>query len=546
MRMTAMKRFALTLATTALTTISLSLPSLAMHHNAGGTSAHPTEMSSLGTVDFGAHCAAAVGDDDFDAAIALLHHMQYGAARAGFEQILANNPDCAMAHWGVAMTLFQPLWPSRPNAEALQRGFEEVQKAETLGLSSERDAALVTATKLFYQDPETADWWTRIDRWHQGMTAAYQAHPDDLETAVFYALSHLAAGQNQPDRLNYHAEAVDILRSVYERESTHPGAIHYTIHANDVDSRANESLDIVRSYGAIAPDVPHALHMPTHIFVRLGYWPEVIEWNRRSADAALHYPAADGLSHHYIHALDYLVHAYLQQGDHDSARAVIDEALAKDEAFQGTFISAFHLATMPARYALERRDWEEAQAIEPAADTSVRWEKFYWAEAISWFAQGMGAARMGDTRQAAVAIARMAALRDQAQEAGEEAFATYIEIDRLVLASWQAQARSQPTIATMLAQNAVDLEATIQKHPVSPGSIYPAQESLGDLLMALERPEEALAAYEASLVTWPSRHNSMLGATQAAFDAGLDDRAMIYHNMLIENSTNSISHHSVR
>ena len=487
--------------------------------------------TSLGTVDFEANCQSSI-DNNFNQAIALLHHMQYEQARKAFEQIVKSDPDCAMAHWGIAMTLFQPLWPSRPSVDDLKRGLDEIQTAQALGVNNERNADLVAATAAFYQDPETADWWSRIRRWHDKMETAYQAHPTDTETAVFYALSKLAIAPNQSDTLATNAEAAEILREIYERESTHPGAIHYTIHANDVDSRAGESLDIVRSYGEIAPDVPHALHMPTHIFVRLGYWPEVIEWNRKSAEAALNFPAADGLSHHYPHALDYLVYAYLQQGDDEGAQAVLNEVSEWNEPFQGTFISAFHLAAMPARYALERRAWEEAQAISPAEPNSIDWNKFHWAEAISWFAKGLGSVHMNDLNQAELAASRMARLRDLAKESGEEGFATYIEIDRLVLTSWMTYADGNPEKAIAQAREAIDLEATIQKHPVSPGSIYPAQESLGDLFLALERPKDALLAYEASLVTWPQRFNSMLGAFRAAEAAGLEKTATAHYNAL--------------
>ena len=500
-------------------------------------------ISSLGKVDFETSCQANV-QDDFNRAIAMLHHMQYEQSRAGFEDILAIDPNCAMAHWGIAMTLFQPLWPSRPSVDTLNQGLESIEKAQELGVARDRNTALVEATSAFFQEPETADWWTRIQRWHQGMETAFQSHPNDIETSVFFALSHLAVGTVEPNQLDYNARAAETLLAIYNREPMHPGAVHYTIHANDIDGRANESLDVVRSYGDIAPEVPHALHMPTHIFVRLGYWPETIEWNRRSADAALNFPAADGVSHHYPHALDYMVYAHLQQGDSDSASDVLQEISDKQEPFQGSFISAFHLAAMPARYAVERRAWEEALAIEPATPATIAWDRFFWAEAMSWFAKGLGAIHSNDRDLAQVAETRMAELRDLARESNEEAFATYIEIDRLILAAWRAHGDGEADAALELANEAVAVEASIQKHPVSPGSLFPAEESLGDLLLALDRPKEAFAAYEGSLAIWPGRFNSLVGAARAARAAGMEDKAIAYYEDLRDVSSNFNSNRS--
>ena len=394
----------------------------------------PHQETVLGAVNFNASCST----QEFDHALAFFHHMQYEESRAAFERIVEADPECGMAHWGIAMTLFQPLWPMRPGPEALRRGWEEVQKAQELGTGSDREANLVRAAEAFFRDPESADWWTRIRHWSEAMDRAYREDPQDMDTAVLYALSQLAAGQVAPERMAYHSRAAEVLLSIYEREPTHPGAIHYTIHANDVDTRATKSLEVVRSYAEIAPAVPHALHMPTHIFVRLGEWPDVIDWNRKAADAALRFPAPDGISNHYAHALDYLVYAYLQRGEDEQALAVIEEIAAKDEPFQGTFTSAFHLAAMPARYAVERRAWSEALALTPRTPTSVKWERFWWAESISWFARGLGAAHTGDVSEAERSDRRMGELRNAARAGGEEGFANYIEIDRLLLAAWRA------------------------------------------------------------------------------------------------------------
>ncbi|MGI9627882.1 MAG: tetratricopeptide repeat protein [Longimicrobiales bacterium] len=498
-------------------------------------SAHLHDAAALGSVRFEVSCETVA--DDFDRALALLHHMQYQESRAAFEAIAAADDKCAMAHWGIAVTLFQPLWPARPGPDALKRGWSEVQKAIALGVDSPREAGLLHAASEFFRDPESAEWWTRIGRWSEAMTATYETHSDDQETAAFYALSQLAAGQIADDRMAYQSRAAQVLLEIYDEEPRHPGAIHYTIHANDVTTRASESLEVVRSYDDIAPEVPHALHMPTHIFVRLGEWPEVIRWNRKSADAALRFPAGDRLSHHYPHALDYLVYANLQRGDDRAATDVLGELSRQTEPFQGTFISAFHLAAIEARYAVERRAWTEAKTVRARSHNYLDWDKFWWAESLSWFARGLGAAHTGDVDEAERAEAEMLRLRNDANAAGEEGFGTYIEIDRLVLSAWRSYAAGDWERAQTALTDAVALEATTQKHPVTPGAIYPPQEALGDLLFKLNRPLEALEAYEASLATWPERFNSMIGAARSARAADREDTARAHYEKLLKSTS---------
>jgi tetratricopeptide (TPR) repeat protein len=473
---------------------------------------------ALGTVDFQVSCAEAARPA-FDRALGFLHHMMYEQARATFERIVESDPECGMAHWGIATTLFQPLWPTRPSADDLSRGWSEIQKAQAKLPETERERHLVAATEAFFREPETADWWTRIRRWAEAMEAAYRAAPDDLDVAALYALSRLSLASVTENRAALHDEAGGVLRAVYAKEPTHPGAVHYTIHANDMTGRADRSLDIVRSYGDIAPQVPHALHMPTHIFVRLGAWPEVITWNRRSADAALKYPAGDAVSHHYPHATDYLVYAFLQMGKDDDAKAVVDETLART-GYQRSFISAFHLAAVPARYAVERREWAEAAVLEPRSPDDLPWDNALWAEGLTWLARGLGAVHTGDLDGARKAEERLGTLRDAARAADEQAFASYIEVDRLILAGWIARAQDDSEEAVRLIRAAAELESTLEKHPVTPGALLPPYEALGDLLLDLDRPAEALEAYQASDEVWPRRYNTLLGAARAAAAAG--------------------------
>ena len=487
---------------------------------------------ALGTVDFQVSCADPVRPA-FDRALGLMHHMMYEQARAAFEAISEADPDCAMAWWGIATTRFQPLWATRPNVDALEQGWNEIQKAKDLDPASERERNLIAATAAFFEEPDAGDWWPRIERWAEGMAVAWQASPDDHDTAALYALSRLALAPVADDRGPLHGEAETVLRSVYDQVPTHPGAVHYTIHANDAAGRADRSLDIVKSYGEIAPEVPHALHMPSHIFVRLGEWPEVIEWNRRSADAALDYPVADAVAFHFAHAADYMLYAHLQRGEDDRALAVLEETLDK-EKYQGAFASAFHLAAMPARYAVERRQWAEAAALEPRTPDYLPWDQALWAEGMTRLARGLGALHTGDLVGARDAEARLAALRDAARAADERAFATYIEIDRLILAGWIARAQDEPKEAIRLVRSAAELEGTVEKHPVTPGALLPPYEALGDLLLDLDRPDEALEAYRASDEVWPGRFNTLLGAARAAAATGDEAVAGDYYAQLLE------------
>lgn len=322
------------------------------------------DHSDLGDVSFQVSCDAAVREE-FDRAVGLLHHMMYEQARQHFEAIAEQQPECGPAHLGVAMTLFQPLWPARPNLEARQRGWEAVQRAQQHDSLTDRERGLLAATAAFFAEPQAEEWWPRITRWSEALGEAHQQHPDDIETGAFYALSLLAAAQIADDRHKVHEQAVEILEAIHQREPRHPGAIHYTIHANDIAGRERESLEVVRSYDDIAPDVAHALHMPSHIYVRLGDWPQVMEWNRKSADAALRTPVGDRISFHYLHGLDYLLYGRLQRGEDADALAVLEEFRGQPQPYQEDFGSAFHLAVMPARYAVERHAWAETAAIQP-------------------------------------------------------------------------------------------------------------------------------------------------------------------------------------
>jgi tetratricopeptide (TPR) repeat protein len=490
---------------------------------------------ALGVVSFPISCSPEA-QTEFNRAVALLHHMTYPQARAAFEQVAQIDPTCAMAHWGVAMTLFQPLWPTRPSPKGLERGWEEVQQAKKLKPPTERERLFVAATDAFFLEPKENNYWLRIRRWEQAMEKLYRAFPDDHEVEAFYALAHLAvAPANSISRANSD-RAAEILLRLYKENPQHPGAMHYLVHANDVPGRERESLEITRKYEQIAPDNPHALHMPTHIYTRLGDWDGVVRGNLRAAEAALKYPAGEHgefVWDEFPHAIEYLIYAYLQQGaDNEAARQL--KRLRETPALEPSFKTAFHLASTQSRWALERRDWKAAIAISPREPASLDWDRFAWPEAIARFAHGLGAIHTGQTSEAEIAVTRLLELEERMTAASEDLFARNIRVLRLELSGWIAHAQNNDELAMAKLREAAELEASTPKHAVTPGPTLPADEQLGELLMEVKRPAEALTAYKRSLDFYPRRFNGLLGAARAARATNDKAAALAYYKKLIE------------
>jgi len=492
---------------------------------------------ALGTVDFPVSCSEGARHE-FNQAVALLHHMTYPQARQAFQRTARIDPGCAMAHWGVAMTLFQPLWPTRPGPEDLQRGWEALLKARALEPPTERERLFLAAAEAFFREPGSSDYWLRIRRWEQAMEKVHAAFPQDREAAAFYALAHLAIAPSDQVSLAHSERAAGLLLAVYEGNPEHPGAMHYLIHANDAPGRESEALEIVRKYETLAPRNPHALHMPTHIYTRRGDWDAVVRGNLRAAEAALEHPAGERgelVWDEFPHAIEYLVYAYLQEGADDDAAAEM-RRLQGTARLEPTFKTAFHLASVPARYALERRAWGEAARLAPRPDTPVTldWDRFPWPEAITWFARGLGSAREGHAEEARSAGRRLAELESTAATAGEDHFARSIRVLRLAVGAWAAQAEHDGSSSVALMREAAELEASTPKHAVTPGPTLPAGELLGDLLMEQGRPGEALAAYRRSLDLCPRRFNGLLGAARAARAAGEPSVAAAFYRELLE------------
>lgn len=490
---------------------------------------------AAGAVHFPVSCSAPARAG-FDRALTLLHHMTYPQAREAFAAVVATDSDCAMAHWGIAMTLFQPLWPTRPGPEARALGWNEARKAKALAAPTRREQLFVTAAEAFFLDPVSDDYWLRIRRWAEASQEMHAAFPDDDEAAVFAALGLLATTPADRNTREHADRSAAILLQVLARNPDHPGAMHYLVHANDVPGRERESLEITRKYESIAPDNPHALHMPTHIYTRLGDWDGVVRGNLRAADAALKHPAGDHgqfVWDEFPHAIEYLVYALLQQGKDEEAATQV-RRLHATARLEPSFKTAFHLASTQARLALERRDWAAAAAIVPRQPSSLDWDRFAWPESVAQFARGLGALRTGHMDEARTAAARLAALEATTDASGETLFARNIGVSRLELEAWLAQAEGETDAALARMREAATLEAATPKHAVTPGPTLPAAEQLGDLLMEQRQPAAALAAYRQSIEHQPRRFNALLGAARAAAATGDTAAARAWYRELLD------------
>lgn len=483
-----------------------------------------------GVIDFPISGSRA-SQEEFTRAMILLHHMTYPQAREAFQKLTEHDSTCAMAYWGVAMTLFQPLWPTRPGPADLERGWEAIQKAKSLNPPTRREQLLIAATEAFFRDPKSTDYWKRIHAWADGMKTCFAAFFEDHEVAAFYALTLLATVP--PDHISSpnNARAAEILLSILKKNPDHPGAMHYLIHANDVPSRERESLETLRAYEAIAPNNPHALHMPTHIYTRLGNWREVIRGNTKAAAAALEFPAGDKGQYiwdEYPHSIEYMVYAYLQLGADDSAYAQW-KRLKETPRLEPTFKTAFHLASIQARYVLERKAWNEAASLIVRESDQVDWDRFPWPEAISWFARGLGNVHTGNLGEAERSLTRLEGLDSATTNSKEVLFARNIRVLRLGLSAWIADLKGSSDSSIALMTEAAELEVSTPKHSVTPAATLPAYELLGDLLLKQGKQAEAGKAYKRSLEINPRRFNSLLGAARTSGEA---DKAVFYQQLL--------------
>jgi len=489
--------------------------------------AYRGDIIACGTVQFSDGCGKGA-DSSISYGLALVHHMTYDEAEKVFEAVIKAKPECFWGYWGKALTYIHPLWPDEPSKEQMRTGLELTQKALELA-SKQREKVFGAALAAFYEDGLSKTQKERLKSFADAWAAAFQQLPDDQEAKSFYALSLIATAQPSDKTYQNQIRAGTLMEEVLQVIPDHPGGFHYLIHAYDYPELANKALQAAAKYDKIAPNVPHALHMPTHIFTRRGMWKESIEWNLRSADAASKHPVNGSISMHYFHALDYLVYAYLQRQEDSKAQKILDEIKSLKGPFQSHPATAYTLAAAEGRYALERQQWEKAANITPRIPTHFDWEKYPENEALTHFAIGMGAARSGATEKAKAALLKMDELQ---QKTGNPYWKEQIEIQKNSIKAWLAFVSNNKKDALALMTMAAKQESATNKHPVTPGELLPATELLGDLLIALQKPEEAIAQYENALKRSPGRMNSLAGAARAARLSGDTAKEKYYMDLL--------------
>lgn len=489
-------------------------------------------METLGKVNFTTSCSAA-DEPEFNRAVALMHSFQFARAIESFHTILARDPACSMAWWGIALSNWgNPFAVGFKSAAQLEEGRKAVQQARDAGPKTERERSYVEAVAHLYSDPAKTDKLSRQVAYADAMDALCVAHPEDIEARIFYALALAAAADPTDKSYASQLKAGAILDSLFVQYPDHPGLAHYIIHTYDVPPLAGRALGAARRYNEIAPSTPHALHMPSHTFTRLGDWPASIEANRASAAAARSFgqPADE------LHARDYMLYAYLQTAQDNAARQVVEsaaEVFSHYDPKQGINGAAnpsaayFAHAAISARYCLERHAWADSAMLEVYASP------FPQTDALTWFARGMGAAHLKHAQDTRQAIGALAQLRDKLRDMKEAYWANQVEIQRQELAAWLvfAEGNSQAAVAAM--RTAAEMEDKTEKSVVAPGPIAPAHELLGVILLESKRPVEALKEFEKTLTDEPNRFWSLYGAAESARLGGDPGKAQSYFKTLV-------------
>jgi hypothetical protein len=506
--------------------LTLAASCLAQEHQHG-------KGEKLGVVHFATSCNAGA-QKEFDRAVALLHSFQFSRAIEGFNAVLGEDATCGIAYWGIALSDWSnPFAPGMKAKSQLQAGRGSVERGNTVGAKTERERAYLAAVGKLYSDFGRTPQRARLIGYRDAMREVAAKYPEDHEAQIFYALA-LAASEDPADKTYAgRLQAGAILEKLFKEEPTHPGLAHYIIHTYDVPALAGRALVAARRYSEIAPDAPHALHMPSHTFTRTGYWQESIDSNIAAAAAA----RREGQTAEELHASDYEIYAYLQTGQDKAAGRIVNSLPEIATLFDpkavlsgagGPAVGYFALAAIPARYALERRDWKQAVQL-PLRDTP-----FPYTDAMTWFARGLGAARLGQAPAANESATALQQIRERLSKARENYWARQVEIQELAVRAWAALAEGEKKEALRQMKSAAELEDGTEKSAVTPGPLAPARELLGEMLLELKEPAHALEQFEATLNKEPGRLRALYGAAHAAQLNGSRDMSQKYFREVLK------------
>jgi hypothetical protein len=487
----------------------------------------------LGTVSFATSCNEVV-QKEFNRAVALLHSFQFSRAIEGFNAVLGEDATCGIALWGIALSDWSnPFAAGMKDRGQLQLGRESADRGKTVGAKSDRERAYLAAVGKLYSDFESTPQRARLLAYRDAMRDVAAKYPEDHEAQIFYALA-LAASDDPADKTYAdRIKAGAILEKLFKEEPTHPGLAHYIIHTYDVPALAGRGLVAARRYSEIAPDAPHALHMPSHTFTRTGYWQESIDSNIAATAAA----RREGQTAEELHASDYETYAYLQTGQDEAAGLIVKSLPEIASRFDpkavisgagGPSAGYFALAAIPARYALERQDWKQAVQL------ALRETPFPYADAMTWFARGLGAARLGQAAAADESATALQQIRERLLKASENYWARQVEIQELAVRAWAALAEGKKEEALRQMKSAAELEDGTEKSAVTPGPLAPARELLGEMLLEMNEPAQALEQFEATLKKEPGRLRSLYGAAHAAQLSGSRDTSQRYFHEVLK------------
>ena len=477
----------------------------------------PQDGEMYGTVSFTATVPSSL-QKDFNLGIALLHSFEYDEAERMFAKIIDRAPDCAMAYWGVAMSNFHALWVP-PTPTELKKGTEAIKIARSIKNKTDRESDYIEALGAFFEHADQLDHRTRVLKFERAMEMVYNKYPDDKEAVIFYALALNAAADPTDKSFARQRKAFDLLNAIFQQEPLHPGIAHYIIHSLDHPQLAELALPAARKYAAIAPASAHAQHMPSHIFTNLGLWDECIKSNLVAASSARCYAEKAKIKGHWdeeLHALDYLIYAYLQKKDDEHAKQQLDYLYSINEVQPVTFKVAYAFAASPARYALERKNWKEAAAL-PLYPADFPWSNFPWQKGIYHFARLLGHVHLNNVGEAEKELDSLKSIYDvlahQQNKANE---AAQVSVQIKASEAWIELGKGNKSKALNLMKAAADAEDAMEKHPVTPCAVIPARELLGDMLLEMNKPETALEAFEQDLRLHPKRRNGLAGVAASS------------------------------